>query len=124
MCRVGTAMTLNGLQIPCYCQTCQGQPRDYRTVEKHKARAIAERPLFPAALDSSSGAKGDPIENDLHEQHQQDQLPAVVEHQGQAPVPHADMRVEDFVSHVEALPNCNEQVFLTVFLLCVDCVCE
>ena len=53
---------------------------------------------------------------------QQEPIPPVVEQKEQAPnPPYLDVLIEDMVSHVEAVPNCNEPVFETVPLM--GCLC-
>ena len=102
-------MTLNGVRVPCYCKQCGGRSRDYRTAEKHASAEKADQPLYPSTLEASPKAKDDHIDN------QQLPIPPVVEQKEQVPsAPYPDVLIEDMISHVEAMPNCNMPVFETV----------
>jgi hypothetical protein len=104
-------MTLNGVRVPCYCRKCAGASRDYRTAERHASEEAADRPLYPAALDASSVAKDDQIDN--HEVPFQPE----VEHKEQVPSPPCPaVHIEDMVSHVEVMPGCNEPVYESVLV--------
>ena len=109
---LGTKMTKNGLRIPCHCSKCCGASKDYRTVANHYRQQEAARPLFPASLDSPSEAKCDPIDN--RPDHAIPNMEDQMEDEGNRPVP-PPTAPEDYVSHVESLPNCHEPIYQTVF---------
>ena len=101
-------MTKNGLRLPCMCHKCNGASRDYRTVQNHTARDIADRPLFPPLFPVNHVLEDPPLPVAPDPP-----LPAV--HDGPEPdQPYPDVPLEDMVSHVEAMENCNEPVYETV----------
>jgi hypothetical protein len=113
------AMTLNGVRVPCPCSRCRGVPRDYRTVQKHKAKEAADQPLFPMAIDPPSGSKVDNEMADVPEEQKEIVEP---EEQKEIVEPASEQlysppAVEDMVSHVEALPSCYEPLYETVLYL-------
>ena len=108
-------MTKNGLRIPCMCHRCGGASKDWRTVQNHARQEAAERPLYPASLDSPSEEKVDPIDNEMQDEPQEDPpIPAVDELKEHVPDVPCEEASAEFVGHVEALPNCNEPVYETV----------
>jgi hypothetical protein len=104
-------MTLNGRRVNCYCLVyrCQGKEVDWRTRESHKNKDRANCPLFPVHVEDPS--------QDEHMNQEPEELPDP----RAPPVPYGEMPGDDFVSHIHALPNCNEPVFETVHTLCHDC---
>ena len=97
-------MTKNGLRIPCMCYLCNGASKDYRTVRAHVDNYRAERPVYPEGHEEKK--------EDMPHQH-----PVVQPNQPNHNVPdppYPPASVEDIVSHVETLPNCNEPAYETV----------
>jgi hypothetical protein len=105
--QVGWGMTKNGLRYPCFCNQCEGETRDYRTVLKHQKRMAADQPLFPAELADNflDPLQFEPAvdENDMH-----------VPRPNVPDMPYPEVMVEDKVSRVESLENCNEPAYETV----------
>ena len=91
-------MTKNGLRFPYMCHKCNGDSRDYRTVQNHTARDIADRPLFPPLF---------PVNYVLEDP------PLPVAPDPPLPAVH-DVPLEDMVSHAEVVENCHEPVYETV----------
>jgi hypothetical protein len=102
-------MTKNGLKYPCYCWRCLGASKDYRTVDNHTEWDIADRPLYRGPIEADVQPDNNPPEPNprIHNEIKSDD--AVVQ-----PYPAGDLEVEDIVSHVEALPNCNQPIYQSV----------
>jgi hypothetical protein len=102
-------MTRNFLRLPCHCHKCAGASKDYRTVQLHAEREIADRPLFLAPQESRAEENNNAADNDSYMdegiQPEDDPGPAV---------PHGALEMDDIVSHVESLPNCNDPIYETV----------
>ena len=102
-------MTLNGLRLPCMCtrSTCNGAEKDYRTVRAHAKKDLENRPLFPAALEQDNALANPPIPVENKQEEMPPDLPY-------PDIPNDDHN-DDLVSYVEALPNCHEPVYMTVY---------
>jgi hypothetical protein len=97
-------MTKNGRRVNCYCLVyrCQGKEVDWRTRDTHAAKDADNCPLYPIEVE-------EPQQDECMSQ-DPEELPAPPA----PPVPYGEMPYDDIVSHVEALPGCNEPVFQTV----------
>lgn len=81
-------------------------------MESHAAKARANRPLYPAALEAPSEVRPRDFADDARDWQQQElPVPAV---DVPADRPYAEAVDDDIVSHVEALPGCHEPVYETV----------
>lgn len=87
---------------------------DWRTVQNHALREAAERPLYPESLDEPSEEKIDPIANEMQDDPQQVPPVPVDEQKGHVPDAPCGEAIPEFVSHVQALPNCDVPVYETV----------
>jgi hypothetical protein len=98
-------MTLNGLRVPCLCRRCAGKSRDYRTVALHAARDEADRPLFQRPVDDAAFNEDNIIEQKVESEDE----PALPPN-----YPEEDVELDDIVSHVEAMANCNMPIYESV----------
>jgi hypothetical protein len=84
------------------CYLCNGASKDYRTVRAHADNYRAERPVYPEG----------------HEENKEDHHDPVIQpnqpHPNVPDPPYEPASVEDIVSHVETLPNCNEPAYESV----------
>jgi hypothetical protein len=101
-------MVNNGKRVNCYCSAhrCQGKEVDWRTRDAHGIKDADNRPLYrePAAPRPPGEEKFDG-DNPSG-------IPEALQHQ----MPYQSVPMEDVVSHVDTLPNCNEPVYETVLV--------
>ena len=97
-------MTKNGRRVNCYCSTyqCRGKEMDWRTRDRHDAKDVADRPLYP-------------VDDEHHQQDEQINLhPEPLPTPPVAAQPYEEVPLEDIVSHVDSLPHCNDPIYETV----------